>query len=99
MENIKSMAKVRFVFDGNTEVVVGAATDRGAKLMVTGVRRRLEGGETLIEVKGTDGSVFLNAERLAFVVPIVSGEKKAGGAKKVRAAAPKKAKGGKRGRR
>src|SRR5688572_8417696 len=61
------MASVRFVFESGTEIRVRAGSDRGAKLMVTGVRKKMESGESLIEVKGATGSQFINASKLAFV--------------------------------
>ncbi len=67
------MAQVRFVFDTGTDLVVNAASDRGAKLMVTGVRRRMEEGETLIEVKGTSGIQFVNPMRLSYIQVIAKG--------------------------
>lgn len=74
------MAQVRFVFDTGTDLIVNAASDRGAKLMVTGVRRRMEDGETLIEVKGTSGIQFVNPMRLSYVQVIAKGG--GGGSKK-----------------
>ena len=83
------MAQVRFVFDTGTDLVVNAASDRGAKLMVTGVRRRMEDGETLIEVKGTSGIQFVNPMRLSYIQVIAkggSGSKKSNAAIKARMA-------------
>ncbi len=83
------MAQVRFVFDTGTDLVVNAASDRGAKLMVTGVRRRMEDGETLIEVKGTSGIQFVNPMRLSYIQVIAksgSGSKKPNAAIKARMA-------------
>jgi len=61
------MATVRFVFDGGAELNVRAASDRSAKLMVTGMRRRLDEEGSIVEVKGENGSQFINADRLCFV--------------------------------
>lgn len=94
------MAKVRFVFGEDTETLIQAATDRGAKLLVSGFRRKMEAGETFIEIKGANGSTWVNADAVCFVELVGyvggggGGKKKGGAAKK---AAPKKpAKKGKR---
>ena len=87
------MASVRFVFESGTEIRVKAGSDRGAKLMVTGVRKKMESGESLIEVKGATGSQFINASKLAFVEFDMSsgGGTSSTGMKRGRAAGAKKA--------
>ncbi len=92
------MANVRFVFDGGAELLVRAASDRSAKLMVTGMRRRLDEEGSIVEVKGENGSQFINADRLCFVEFQMS-ERRSGGAKKAKAKkAPAPAKKAKRRR-
>lgn len=96
------MASVRFVFQGNSELVVPAASDRSAKLMVTGMRRRMEEGG-LVEVRGEDGTRYVNADNLCFVEVNASGgggarrtasRARAGGAKKTAGRKGAKRRGG-----
>lgn len=91
------MAKVRFVFGEGTEALITAATDRGAKLLVSGFRRKMEAGDTFIEVKGVGGSTYVNADAVCFVdfqglTPGGGGKKKPAGKGKAPAkkSAPKK---------
>jgi hypothetical protein len=92
------MAQVKFVFTGGSELVVRAATDRSAKLIATGLRRKMEADEVLAEVKSESGSVFINPMNLSYVQPMTSGtggtKRKSSGKK----SAPRKASGKKRKR-
>lgn len=86
------MPSVKFVFD-NKELVVQTETDRSARLVMSGFRRRVEEGEEYIEVKGKDGVRLINASELNYIE--VSGGGSAGRGK---TAAGRKAKGGARKR-
>ena len=81
------MAKVKFTFDGGSTMTVGAASDRSAKLIVSGLRRRMEDGGDIVEVKSEDGSSYVNPARLAFIELLLE----EGGAKKRKPAARKAA--------
>lgn len=60
------MASVKFVFDSK-ELVIPTETDRSARLVMSGFRRKMEAGEEYIEVKGKDGVRLINAAGVNYI--------------------------------
>ncbi len=60
------MASVRFVFDSG-DVIIPAETDRSAKLIMSGFRRKMEAGDEMIDVKGKDGVRLVNAGKVNYI--------------------------------